>query len=157
MNYYQCMDCNVKGVKLWRIAACSRIEIRCVGCAEKYAKGTFNRLWDYSRNRFFDGDQMYFGHTNLVPAIPDPLPEESGLLPDDVDWWGYTSVPQAGVVWWKRLPMEGGGEPVPYNWESAYLEMEEFSEFHKRQADAGWEKVYELRHRLESLGVAVEY
>jgi hypothetical protein len=30
-----------------------------------------------------------------VPAIPDM---------EGVGYWGYTSVPQAGIDWWRKLP-----------------------------------------------------
>lgn len=30
-----------------------------------------------------------------VPAIPDE---------ENVSYWGYSSVPQEGVEWWKALP-----------------------------------------------------
>lgn len=38
----------------------------------------------------------------LVPAVPVENEPES--------FWGYTSVPQEGVVWWVNLPLRLKGE-----------------------------------------------
>jgi hypothetical protein len=98
---YFCMDCGRKNCKLWRIGACSCIELRCARCGWEYTKevipslssgelpvldvkGMHRSKWEYT-------DKL--GH--LVPAVPTP---------DGEEWWGYTSVPEEGVRWWQSLP-----------------------------------------------------
>ncbi len=34
------------------------------------------------------------GDTSMIPAVPD----------DDGGYWGYSSVPEEGCVWWRKLP-----------------------------------------------------
>lgn len=52
--------------------------------------GTYD--WEYYPGHFRSTDSIGF----RLPAIPD----EEG-----VGYWGYSSVPQVGVNWWKRLPL----------------------------------------------------
>lgn len=102
---YKCNACKVHGVKLWREYQTFSPQLLCAECAIKdqttgsttisklAAKGTI----------VVDADGMHldeYGDRSdqigwYVPAVPD----EEG-----VGYWGYTSVPQAGVEWWKQLP-----------------------------------------------------
>lgn len=75
---YRCSVCNLNGVKLWRPCASSHVELKCAACSGVTAD-------------LDDGDQIGWG----VPAVPDE---------DGASWWGYASVPQAGIEWWYRLP-----------------------------------------------------
>jgi len=97
---YGCAKCEAKGVKLWRQwnTFLEHIELLCVDCAIK------DQCKEITVNE--DGrHETYMGMTdqigNLVPAVPD-LENET--------FWGYTSVPEAGVQWWKHLPLRA--EPV---------------------------------------------
>jgi hypothetical protein len=82
---YRCGKCGAHGVKLWREYQTISPKLLCVACAEQ----------DQGR-RLETGpgacDQIGW----YVPAVPD----EEGA-----GFWGYTSVPSAGVAWWKGLPM----------------------------------------------------
>jgi hypothetical protein len=80
---YKCGKCKITGVKLWREYQTFRPSLFCVHCAEK----------DQDKHLNIGCDQIGW----LVPAVPD----EEG-----VGYWGYTSVPQEGVRWWKSLPIE---------------------------------------------------
>jgi hypothetical protein len=96
------MDCGAKGVKLWRrVAASSCIRLRCAKCSCKN-QGVQNTIDSegYIKDSIRKTDQIYSGKQpyGLCPAIPDVL--DNGT----VTWWGYTSVPQAGVFWWRALP-----------------------------------------------------
>lgn len=81
---YRCGTCDAHGCKLWRPA--HGIELRCVACAEQKAG---ERLDVFACSGV---DQI----GAWLPAVPD----EEG-----VSFWGYTSVPRAGVAWWRGLPM----------------------------------------------------
>lgn len=108
---YKCSGCGAHGVKLWRQyqTAADCIRLKCAECAIKndnpidgHAPSSASELGDDGRWK------GAYGHTDkigdLVPAVPD----EEG-----VSFWGYTSVPQEGVDWWRRLPThkERHGEP----------------------------------------------
>ena len=83
------------GCKLWRQynTLVSYLVLLCVDCAMKDQ----NEVIDVSQ----DGSYLSeFGRTdqigNLIPAVPT----EDGL-----SYWGYTFVPEIGVLWWKYLPL----------------------------------------------------
>lgn len=86
---YSCADCGVFGPKLWRESHTSHVILRCAMCAAACA----GRVPDLT-----DSDQI----GSYVPAVPDE---------DGTSWWGYTSVPQAGVEWWYRLPSAVAVQP----------------------------------------------
>jgi hypothetical protein len=80
---YRCASCGAHGCKLWRPYQTTMPRLLCVVCAEQ---DQGDRL-DTSSS-----DQIGW----YVPAVP--MEEGDGF-------WGYTSVPAAGVAWWKSLPM----------------------------------------------------
>lgn len=79
---YKCSKCGIRGVKLWRPYNSFNIELLCAACAEIDQK----KKVDLEKS-----DQIGW----FIPAVPSE---------DGVGYWGYTSVPQAGVDWWKKLP-----------------------------------------------------
>lgn len=81
---YKCQDCGAAGVKLWRPYQTFSIWLRCVQCTHKVAKSNIDSF-DLSKS-----DQIGW----FVPAVPD----------GHGNYWGYTSVPDDGVAWWKGLP-----------------------------------------------------
>ncbi len=90
---YVCAECRAVGVKLWRQAHDAG-SLLCGPCALKDQ--------DHEGPLRSDGKTpwrtTWTGHIgNLLPAVPTP---------DNDTFWGYTSVPQDGVEWWKRLPLE---------------------------------------------------
>lgn len=99
---YCCSKCDSKGVKLWRqsYAFLNTLELLCRPCAEKDQAANIRRY----ASLHLKTDQI----GNLVPAVPDILPAAPAWrLDPDSTFWGYTSVPQQGVVWWNAL--EGVG------------------------------------------------
>jgi hypothetical protein len=92
---YHCHKCLKHGVKLWRIYQSSFIELLCAKCLCKQ-EGLDEELVDRD-GRIYDTLIMAWTDTigDYCPAVPD----EEG-----VSFWGYTSVPQEGVYWWKHLP-----------------------------------------------------
>ena len=86
---YRCQVCGVIGVKLWRYYQTMKLELFCVECAHKEQDKEMK-----IKNGFLEGcDQVGW----LVPAVPTFDPLQS--------YWGYTSVPNVGVLWWARLPL----------------------------------------------------
>lgn len=85
---YRCRECGATGCKLWRVGSSSCIRLWCLACAEE-ASGARLQFGAES------SDQLYNDGLNLVPAVPTP---------DGEEWWGYTSVPQDRVEWWRALP-----------------------------------------------------
>lgn len=84
---YSCDGCSSIGVKLWRVynTFMDNQSLLCAGCAEDEQK----------KPRGFalapgNGDQIGW----RVPAVP---------IEDGQTFWGYSSVPDAGVSWWKSL------------------------------------------------------
>jgi hypothetical protein len=91
---YRCSSCGATGVKLWRQyqTFLERIELLCASCAlkDQIKDGPVD---DDGRVEFEPGrktDQIGW----LVPAVPAP----GGTF------WGYTSVPDDRVRWWRALP-----------------------------------------------------
>lgn len=82
---YRCGDCDADGVRLYRRyqTMLGGKELRCRACALKEQRR--------------DNPEHESEHTIgwLVAAVPTE---------DGSTYWGYTSVPDAGVDWWNRLP-----------------------------------------------------
>lgn len=97
---YRCADCGAGGVRLWREYQVCHTELRCASCAENHERLTHDPGWS---SGYSDGSSDQIGW--LVPAVPC---EEGG------GFWGYSSVPQDGVLWWYRLPcVRPYGRPLP--------------------------------------------
>lgn len=93
---YKCSKCGLRGVKLWRqyqtFASC--IELLCVDCALKDQNKHFDVKEDGTSSNI-DGDtSSSIGW--LVPAVPTG---------DNDTFWGHTSAPSSGCIWWYLLPL----------------------------------------------------
>jgi hypothetical protein len=97
---YECRKCGATNVKLWRPYCTFSIELKCANCLtnDPERPDLQNRYVDKNgRNKDELGASDSLGW--WVPAVP---------VKDDPDaFWGYTSVPQDGVDWWRRLPTYG--------------------------------------------------
>jgi hypothetical protein len=97
---YCCSNCGASGVKLWRQyqTFLDHIKLFCAACACE-SQGKEN-LVDSDGMRPSDlGNGMKTDQIGwLVPAVPTE---------DGENYWGYTSVPKAGVKWWKSLSVGG--------------------------------------------------
>lgn len=95
---YECGVCHQEGVKLWRVGASSHIQLFCArcGCAQAKLDITLDADGKH-KTEYSYTDQIYNKEAgdNLVPAVPDE---------DGKSWWGYSSVPEDGVRWWRSLP-----------------------------------------------------
>ena len=90
---YKCKDCDKENVKLWRQYNCflDYIELRCMLCAAKDQNIILVNPGHDGMHDSKSGRTDQIG--NLIPAIPSP----------NESFWGYTSVPQDRVEWWKGL------------------------------------------------------
>jgi hypothetical protein len=105
---YVCRDCGAKGCKLWREyqTFLNHQVLRCVDCAGKNQERDVSSMdadgrrlspeYDFLRGQ--RSDQIGW----LIPAVPT---EEGDTF------WGYTSVPEPGVQWWRRLPLRSEASP----------------------------------------------
>ena len=90
---YVCDVCNIQHVKLWRRYQCflNYQKLFCVICAlkDQNEKGPVDDR----------GYRKDLNITNtigwLVPAVPTE---------EEDTYWGYTSIPKAGILWWENLP-----------------------------------------------------
>lgn len=82
---YMCATCHAEGVKLWREGGVfGPFTLLCMVCACREQKRAPPKLGGT--------DQIGL----RVPAVPD----------GEGSFWGYTSVPDDRVAWWKALPNE---------------------------------------------------
>lgn len=107
---YACGVCGRAGVKLWREyqTFLDHQTLSCVDCALKRAEENNKDGKGCRYQGPADVQGMVTVHYSvhgashltdqigwLVPAVPTE---------DGETFWGYSSVPQPGVEWWKRLP-----------------------------------------------------
>jgi hypothetical protein len=103
---YVCTGCGAANCRLWReyqTMACYT-RLLCCDCAEKdqQKKCHMPDSRDPTKKALvYDAELKCERHTSdqigwFIPAVPT----------DDWDtFWGYTSVPYAGVTWWYNLPL----------------------------------------------------
>lgn len=96
---YECGVCGIKGVKLWReynTFLCYQT-LYCVECGRGGEPPKYADLFKpITATEWGECDQMTHPKAgSLVPAVPTE---------DGDTYWGYTSVPSLGVVWWRSLP-----------------------------------------------------
>lgn len=94
---YTCQDCGATGVKLWReyMVVMSFQELRCRKCAEKNQVEAIKKQEEF----FTKYGLVHRPHTDQIGELVPAVPTEEGDT-----FWGYTSVPDAAVEWWKELP-----------------------------------------------------
>jgi hypothetical protein len=91
---YACEGCGEEGVKLWREFQTFADEqtLLCARCAgERESKDVMG----------IDDDGMipgYFARTDQIGFMVPAIPTETGTF------WGYTSVPDVHLRWWRSLP-----------------------------------------------------
>lgn len=97
MIEYKCSKCGKEDVKLWRQynTFLNHINLFCV----KHALEDQNKEGIVDENgMYFDGELKMKSDTIgfLAPAVPTKEMDT---------FWGYSSVPQDLVDWWKELPL----------------------------------------------------
>ena len=95
-SWYKCGKCNISGVRLWREYQSSG-ELTCCKCMMKNITAYYvtrdGKFIEKGRDRRFATDSFAW----KVPAVPYNNEEGS--------YWGYTSVSDDGVAWYKGLPL----------------------------------------------------
>lgn len=93
-NYYRCSKCNQSGLKLWRKAQSFGIHLHCAQCLGYADRVDSEGLVDSNLCPGHRTDQL---DPSFVPAVPDKRSNVEA-------YWGYTSVPNEDVQWWRLLP-----------------------------------------------------
>lgn len=91
---YICGTCGATHRKLWRQYQTFAPALLCGACA----------LLDQGKAGPIDGQgyrETEHGRIDQIGWYVPAVPDEEG-----VGYWGYTSVPDAGVRWWRGLPTE---------------------------------------------------
>lgn len=113
---YRCSKCGVAGCKLWREyqTFLNHQELYCVRCAcldqpDKGAKPEDFDAGGYhpSKYRYDDGHEIDMGPTDQIGWLIPAVPTEEGDT-----FWGYSSVPEPLVRWWRSLPTQPGTTPA---------------------------------------------
>jgi hypothetical protein len=94
---YKCAKCGASGCKLWREYQCNSPSLLCCDCAAKDQKTNIRSMGADGRYEGTYGKTDQIGW--YVPCVPDE---------EEVGYWGYTSVPETGCIWWRRLPNRPG-------------------------------------------------
>lgn len=100
---YACVDCRARNCKLWReyqTFACF-ISLKCVDCACKEQKKDARLVQADGRLEI----EYVAGYKELTDSIGWLVPAVPCLEEDT--YWGYSSVPEERVKWWKALPLRG--------------------------------------------------
>lgn len=100
---YCCKECGRTGCKLWREynTFADHQTLLCCDCSAKEQKKDIASL--DAEGRHVDDLEMRTDQIGMrMPAVP--------TVEGDT-YWGYTSVPQEGVRWWKNLPNRPPEEP----------------------------------------------
>jgi hypothetical protein len=97
---YVCKTCKATNCKLWREyqAFLEHQQLYCCDCAaEDQGKDISTMTKDGTYSSDPDAPRVKIDQIGwLIPAVPTEANDT---------FWGYTSVPQPGVDWWKRLPL----------------------------------------------------
>jgi hypothetical protein len=98
---YRCSECGAGGCKLWResYVTLDQVELKCARCTGKHEDRDVSTLdADGKVEISYTPNQTYKQRTdqigNWLPAVPT----------GDGSFWGYTSVPPEGCLWWRLLP-----------------------------------------------------
>lgn len=94
---YRCADCGAHGVKLWRESEqfATLVRLRCCDCTGRFQDESVADIDESGRVRTMGYTARTDQIGSSLPAVPSP---------DGRTFWGYTSVPDEAVRWWKSLP-----------------------------------------------------
>lgn len=95
---YRCSGCGAFGCKLWREyqTFLDQQSLLCADCAGEAEGKDVSKIDSDGRRPTALSDNLRTDQIGWrIPAVPT---EENNT------YWGYTSVPDAGVYWWRQLP-----------------------------------------------------
>lgn len=95
---YRCVRCGATNVKLWRLyqTFLENQELTCVVCSGKLENCDVSTM-DIMGRRLVEPHGCR--RTDQIGCRVPAVPTEQGNT-----FWGDTSVPSNGVIWWRRLP-----------------------------------------------------
>ena len=96
-DFYKCSVCSSTGIKLWRDYN-TVLSAQTLMCAPVAMKNQGIDISTMTSDGRFKSDDIHHYTDSIgwkVPAVPTE---------DESTYWGYFSVPMAGVLWWKNLP-----------------------------------------------------
>ena len=97
---YRCKTCKATKCKLWRYSNIflDRQSLFCAKCAGKNQKIDTSKIDASGKiSRFYNGHNM--GPSDQIGSLLPAVPTE-----ENDTFWGYTSVPEPGCIWWRNLP-----------------------------------------------------
>ncbi len=92
---YKCSKCGATGCKLWCYyqAFLEHQDLVCAKCAAEEEEEDIRLIDKHGMHEGICGPTDQIG--NRIPAVPT----EGGDT-----FWGYTSIPEPGCIWWRSLP-----------------------------------------------------
>jgi hypothetical protein len=93
MRPYRCAGCGADGCKLWREYQTFAPKLLCANCAAS------DQGMDVTD---IDADGLRAG--GCYETRTDQIGWYVPAVPVDDTFWGYTSIPDDGIAWWKALP-----------------------------------------------------
>lgn len=92
---YKCAKCGASGCKLWRWSSVFNVDLRCIACAASETHTTIHAVDGHGKHH----DPM-LGMIDQIGGYVPAVPVEG-----EEAYWGYTSVPEEGIAWWRLLPL----------------------------------------------------
>jgi|WetSurMetagenome_2_1015567.scaffolds.fasta_scaffold1156715_1 hypothetical protein len=89
---YKCAICEATNVKLWRLYMSYDSTLRCARCAAMKTGTDISTINE-------DGIRISSIGLECTDQIGSYIP----AVPSKNGYWGYSSVPQEAITWWKRL------------------------------------------------------
>ena len=95
---YECTKCGLTNCKLWREyqVFANKTKLFCAYCGVENQK--LSKVF-ISEDGFLIRDEDVNFKTDQIGWLVPAIPCEEGN-----SYWGYTSVPIEGVIWWRNLP-----------------------------------------------------
>ena len=104
-DWYKCEQCGATNCRLWRPYQSTGAQLYCFECAKVDQVEELKTVRSFNRPPTPPYRELGW----LVLAVPT----EEAIDAHKV-YWGYTSVPQAGILWWENLPLTN----VEKRWEN---------------------------------------
>lgn len=151
---YRCLLCGASGVRLWREYNCiaTAITLHCFDCAILKNGGT-EKQYRFERGEHYTPDDSEIA--GLVAAIPTA---------EGDTFWGYSSVPAEGCVWWRSLSPRPcvhllGSDKLRVQrdeWRKSCETLQRLREIELRLMDSWIGRARDLEQRIAAVGLVVD-